>query len=62
LGVHVQRIDIPQALFTAIEEGDYNNDDAMKQTMYAWLDEIWRNKDEQISRMKADFKNSPKPL
>jgi len=30
--------------------------------MYAWLDEIWRNKDEQISRMKADFENSPKPL
>ena len=62
LGVHVQRIDIPQELFTAIEEGDYNNDEGMKQTMYAWLDEIWKNKDEQISRMKADFENSPKSL
>ncbi|MUG32650.1 MULTISPECIES: acyltransferase [Psychrobacter] len=62
LGVHVQRIDIPQALFTAIEEGDYNNDKAMRETMYTWLDEIWRNKDEQISRMKADFIDNPKSV
>lgn len=55
LGVNVRRIDIPQELFDAIEEGDYNNDDAMKQTMYAWLDELWKEKDELITRMKADF-------
>lgn len=60
LGVNVKRIDIPQELFTAIEEGDYNNDEAMKQTMYAWLDKIWQEKDELITRMKADFEDSDK--
>ncbi|PNK61004.1 acyltransferase [Psychrobacter sp. FDAARGOS_221] len=60
LGVNLQRIDIPQELFTAIEEGDYNNDENMKQTMYAWLDKVWRDKDELITRMHADFADSPK--
>lgn len=62
LGVTMRRIEIPQELFTAIEEGDYNNDDDMKQTMYAWLDKLWKEKDELISKMKADFENSPKSL
>lgn len=61
LGVNVRCIDIPQTLFTDIEEGDYHNDEAMKQTMYAWLDELWKEKDALISRMKADFENSPTP-
>ena len=26
------------------------------------VERIWKNKDEQISRMKADFENSPKSL
>nr|WP_255016715.1 hypothetical protein [Psychrobacter sp. PraFG1] len=34
----------------------------MRETMYTWLDEIWRNKDEQISRMKADFIDNPKSV
>ncbi|WP_019673459.1 acyltransferase [Psychrobacter lutiphocae] len=59
LGVNLQRIDIPQDLFTAIEEGDYNNDENIKQTMYAWLDKIWQDKDALITRMKAEFAESP---
>lgn len=62
LGVHMKRIDIPQELFNAIEDGDYNNDEAIKQTMYDWLDEIWRQKDEQISLMLAEFENNSKGI
>ena len=55
LGVHMQRLDIPETLFDAISMGTHHSDEAVKQAIYAWLDEIWQDKDARIGRMLAEF-------
>ena len=54
LGVHAT-IDIPETLFDAISTGTHHSDEAVKQAIYAWLDEIWQDKDARIGRMLAEF-------
>ncbi|WP_227429100.1 acetyltransferase [Psychrobacter sp. I-STPA6b] len=58
LGVHMRRIDMPEALYHAIEQGGYDNDEATKQSMFAWLDQVWQQKDERISQILKDFQSS----
>lgn len=59
LGVDVRYIQMPPALFNAIEDGGYENDEAIKAQMFAWLEDIWQQKDNLITTMIADFENEP---
>ncbi|MDN3448042.1 acyltransferase [Psychrobacter sp. APC 3281] len=60
LGVDLRYIDIPDALFESIKQGGYENDEDTKAQMFDWVEQVWRQKDERISTMLADFETSPK--
>ena len=55
LGVDVRYIDIPDGLSVAVQNGGYQDDDAVKARMFEWVEHIWREKDERITKMLADF-------
>ena len=59
LGVDVRYIDIPKDLFAGIQNGGYENDDAIKAQMFEWVEQIWRQKDQRITKMLADFETHP---
>lgn len=59
LGVNVRHIEMPDELFTAIQNGGYDNDEAIKKQMFDWIDDIWQQKDHLIDEMLADFENEP---
>ena len=59
LGVNVRHIEMPDELFTAIQNGGYENDEAIKKQMFDWIDDIWQQKDHLIDEMLADFENEP---
>lgn len=58
LGVDVRHIEIPPALFSAIQNGNYEKDETVKQQFFAWLDEIWQQKDLRMDKMLAEFDSS----
>ncbi|MGE6441973.1 acyltransferase [Psychrobacter sp. NPDC078409] len=60
LGVDLRYIDIPDALFESIKQGGYENDEDAKAQMFDWVEQVWRQKDERISTMLADFETNPK--
>ncbi|WP_394124805.1 acyltransferase [Psychrobacter nivimaris] len=60
LGVDLRYIDIPDALFESIKQGGYENDKDTKAQMFDWVEQVWRQKDERISTMLADFETNPK--
>ncbi|MBZ1392066.1 acyltransferase [Psychrobacter pacificensis] len=59
LGVDLRYIDIPDALFEGIKQGGYENDEAIKAQMFDWVEHIWRQKDQRITDMLADFETAP---
>ncbi|MDN3452601.1 MULTISPECIES: acyltransferase [unclassified Psychrobacter] len=59
LGVDLRYIDIPDALFESIKQGGYEDDDDIKMQMFDWVEQIWRQKDERITTMLAEFKTNP---
>ncbi|MGP5533357.1 acyltransferase [Psychrobacter celer] len=59
LGVDVRYLDIPAELFAGIKRGGYENDEQVKAQMFAWIEQVWRDKDQRISDMLADFEHSP---
>ena len=59
LGVDLRYIDIPDALFEGIKQGGYENDEAIKAQMFDWVEHIWRQKDQRITDMLADFETDP---
>jgi len=59
LGVDLRYIDIPDALFESIKQGGYEDDDDTKAQMFDWVEQIWRQKDERITTMLAEFKTNP---
>lgn len=61
LGVDIRHIDIKQPLFTALKNGEYEHDNAVKNELFAWLDEIWQAKDERIQTMLDDFHQPKHP-
>lgn len=61
LGVDVRHIKIPDDLFTGIQNGGYENDEAIKAQMFEWVEQIWREKDQLITDMLAEFEADPKP-
>lgn len=60
LGVDLRYIDIPDALFESIKQGGYENDEDTKAQMFDWVEQVWRQKDERISTMLANFETNPK--
>ena len=60
LGVDLRYIDIPNTLFESIKQGGYENDEETKAQMFDWVEQVWRQKDERISTMLADFETNPK--
>lgn len=59
LGVDVRHIKMPDDLFTAIQNGGYESDEAIKAQMFAWVEQIWRQKDQLIADMLAEFEANP---
>lgn len=55
LGVEVTRLQMPDELFAAIMNGGYDRDEATKKMMFDWLEDIWRQKDERMTRMLSEF-------
>lgn len=55
LGVDVRHIEMPDALFASIQNGGYENDEATKAQMFDWVEQIWRQKDQRIANMLAEF-------
>lgn len=55
LGVDIRYIDMPETLFTAIQNGGYENDEAVKAQMFDWLEKAWQQKDDRITEMFAGF-------
>lgn len=60
LGVDVRHIQIPDDLFAGIQNGGYENDETVKAQMFAWVEQVWREKDQLITDMLAEFETSPK--
>ncbi|MFP3560977.1 hypothetical protein SB861_61885, partial [Paraburkholderia sp. SIMBA_049] len=58
LGVDVRHIEIPKDLFTAIKNGGYETDEAIKAQMVEWVEQIWHQKDQLITEMLADFESN----
>ena len=57
LAVDVRYIEIPKGLSSAIQNGGYENDDSVKAQMFAWVEQIWQDKDQRITDMLAEFGN-----
>jgi 1-acyl-sn-glycerol-3-phosphate acyltransferase len=55
LGVDVRHIKMPDALFTAIQNGGYESDEAIKAQMFDWVEQVWQQKDQLITEMLAEF-------
>ena len=49
---------MPDALFTAIQNGGYENNEAIKAQMFEWVEHIWQQKDQRIADMLAEFDTS----
>lgn len=55
LGVDVRHITMNDGLFDAIKQGAYSHDADATQAFYAWLDELWQQKDARMASMLAEF-------
>ncbi|MDO5768681.1 MAG: acetyltransferase [Psychrobacter sp.] len=55
LGVEVTRLQMPDELFNAIMNGGYDRDETTKKMMFEWLEDIWHQKDERMTRMLSEF-------
>jgi len=60
LGVDLRYIDIPETLFAGIKQGGYEDDEDIKAQMFDWVEQVWRQKDQRITEMLADFSENPK--
>ena len=55
LSVDVRHLDIPDKLFTRIKNGGYENDEATKEQMFVWVEQMWQQKDGRIATMLVEF-------
>lgn len=60
LGVDVRYIEMPKALFSSVEAGNYESSEAVKAELFEWLDDAWQQKDVRIAKMLAEFEAYPK--
>lgn len=55
LGVDVRYIELPHDLFKNMTEGNLEDNERVKKQMFEWVDKIWKQKDQLISDMLAEF-------
>ncbi|MES1964052.1 acyltransferase [Psychrobacter sp. AH5] len=55
LGVDVRHIEIPNKLLVSLKNGGYEKDKATKEQMFAWVEQLWLEKDKRIAMMLAEF-------
>ena len=55
LGVDVRYIEIPDGLSSAVQNGGYENDEAVKTQMFDWVAQLWQDKDARIDEMLSGF-------
>ncbi len=55
LGVDIRPLEMPEELFAKIKAGGYSKDEQAKAEMFAWIDEIWQEKDNRIEKMLSEF-------
>ena len=55
LGVDVRYIELPHDLFKDMTEGNVEDNERVKKQMFEWVDKIWKQKDQLISDMLAEF-------
>ncbi|AAZ18956.1 probable acyltransferase [Psychrobacter arcticus 273-4] len=59
LGVDVRHIKMPDDLFASIQNGRYETDEAIKAQMFDWVEQVWQQKDQLITKMLAEFEGKP---
>lgn len=59
LSVEIRPLSIPEDLFLAIKQGQYQSEDSVKQAMFAWLDHFWQEKDAQIDKRLKQSQGKP---
>ncbi|MGP4712935.1 acyltransferase [Psychrobacter sp. DM8] len=55
LSVDVRYLEVPDNLVAAIQNGGYEEDEDVKAQMFAWVEQIWQDKDARINEMLAKF-------
>ncbi len=55
LGVDIRPLAMPEELFAKIKAGGYSKDEQAKAEMFAWIDEVWQEKDKRIEKMLSEF-------
>lgn len=55
LSVDIDFVAPDETLLSALKNGEYDRDDAIKARLYAWLDELWQAKDAKITARLAEF-------
>lgn len=62
IGIEVRHISVPANLQARLSAGRYQDDEQTRQDMYAWLDKLWREKQQIVQKIETDFRNNPKTL
>ena len=57
LGVDVRHIKMPDDLFASVQNGGYETDEAIKAEMFDWVEQVWQQKDQLITKMLAEFES-----
>nr|WP_317199826.1 acyltransferase [uncultured Psychrobacter sp.] len=55
LSVDVRYLEVPDNLVAAIQNGGYEEDEDVKAQMFAWVEQIWQDKDARINEMLTKF-------
>lgn len=53
--VDVRNVDVPSDLMTRLTHGDYQQDKQTRTDMFAWIEQLWREKDQKIEQLQAKF-------
>lgn len=55
LAVDIRPVAMPDELFANLQQGKYDQDEAVKAGLFAWLDKVWQDKDKRIDKMLDEF-------
>lgn len=55
IGVHIRHLSVPENLMQRLIAGKFQEDEQTKADMYEWLDKVWREKQQIMQQMLAEF-------
>lgn len=55
LGVDIRHLKMTDELLCDLKAGKYQYDSTTKESLHAWLDDVWKQKDDKITQILADF-------